>query len=82
MRIICSFGFDVVVEHIIGHETEPELEEPEHDTASVIRESESEIQNETSSPEEKRLFGINIVLTAAIIIVLFGLLWYGRGNEK
>lgn len=49
---------------------------------SVIRESESEIQNETSSPEEKRLFGINIVLTAAIIIVLFGLLWYGRGNEK
>lgn len=67
---------------IIGHETEPELEETEHDTASVIRESESEIQNETSSPEEKRLFGINIVLTAAIIIVLFGLLWYGRGNEK
>lgn len=90
VRNLYQFIGDAMGEYdIIGHETEPEqgtvpvLRETEEETQQLAQvQTEGESQSTTDSTEQKGLFKINILLTVIVIMVLFGLLWYGRSNEK
>lgn len=94
VRNLYQFAGDAVMQangeyDSIGHETEPEqgtvpelreTEEAGQQPAQVQTEGES--QSTPDATEQKGLFKINILLTVIVIVVLCGLLWYGRSNEK